>query len=110
MTDRDECKECRLVRRWAANWGAPNPTARCCQCRLQEAVARVRELEARCLDLRSLADQHAHESGLYARRMAQAQSARDKAEARVAELEAAIRVHRDDYHSVGADPEALCLR
>jgi hypothetical protein len=59
------------------------------------------------LDLRSLADQHAHESGLYARRMAQAQSARDKAEARVAELEAAIRVHRDDYHSVGANPEAL---
>jgi hypothetical protein len=70
-------------------------------------MARVRELEARCLDLRSLADQHAHESGLYARRMAQAQSARDKAEARVAELEAAIRVHRDDYHSVGANPEAL---
>jgi hypothetical protein len=54
MTDRDECKECRLVRRWAANWGAPNPTARCCQCRLQEAVDRVRELEAalsRAVDL-----------------------------------------------------------
>jgi hypothetical protein len=27
--------------------------------------------------------------------------------ARVRELEAAIRTHRDDYHSVGANPEAL---
>jgi hypothetical protein len=30
-----------------------------------------------------------------------------EAEARVRELEGAIRVHRDDYHSVGANPEAL---
>jgi chromosome segregation ATPase len=67
---------------------------------LAPTLARVREL-------RSLADQHAHESGLYARRMAEAQSARDEAKARVRELEVAIRTHRDDYHSVGANPEAL---
>jgi hypothetical protein len=50
---------------------------------LAPTLARVREL-------RSLADQHAHESGLYARRMTQAQSARDEAKARVRELEAQL--------------------
>ena len=49
----------------------------------------------------NLAATRASAAASYWKRVAQ------EAEVRVRELEAAIRTHRDDYHSVGADPEAL---